>query len=222
MLTGRQAFRGETITDILAAVLQSEPDYSLRPANLSTRIEYLLKRCLRKQLTERLRDIGEARIWMEEAENQPPALGVRAPRRWIVPLCALAGFLMLGAFLWRAFWPRATLAWTGTFLGGPSNALGPRISPDGKTLAFQAMVDGLLQVAVMKPESGNWTVLTRELKGARCRRLPGHPMEPSYTSAACWANREPFPACPLWAEKNGWCWKPLRIRKCCPTAACWF
>jgi len=167
MLTGRQAFPGETITDILAAVVKSEPDYSLLPANLPSRIEYLLKRCLRKQLTERLRDIGEARIWIEEAEQEeseapPPAPRPRAAWRWIVSLGALAAGLLLGALLWRSHSPRVTPAWTGTRLGGPSIALGPRISPDGKMLAFQAMVDGLLQVAVMKPESGNWTVLTRE------------------------------------------------------------
>ena len=162
MLTGRRAFRGETITDILAAVLKSEPDYRLLPANLPPRIEYLLKRCLRKKLTERLRDIGEARIWIEEVEEQPPARGPHVSRRWILSLGALAAGLLLGTLLWRALSPHVTPAWTGIFLGGPNNALGPRISPDGKTLAFQAMVDGLLQVAVMKPESGNWAVLTRE------------------------------------------------------------
>jgi len=46
MLSGRQAFRGDSITDILAGVLKSEPDYSLCPASLPPRIEYLLKRCL--------------------------------------------------------------------------------------------------------------------------------------------------------------------------------
>jgi dipeptidyl aminopeptidase/acylaminoacyl peptidase len=46
-------------------------------------------------------------------------------------------------------------------LGGPSVAIGPRISPDGHTLAFQAMVDGQTQVAVMDTESGDWNVLTK-------------------------------------------------------------
>lgn len=175
MLTGRQAFRGETITDILAAVLQSEPDYSRLPANLPPRIEYLLKRCLQKQLNERLRDIGEARIWIEEIEEQPPAREPKAPRRWTMLLGALATGLLLGALLWWAFSPRGTRAWTGTFLGGPSNAVGPRISPDGKTLAFQAMVDGLMQVAVMKPESGNWTVLTREREQGSVQEIAWSP-----------------------------------------------
>lgn len=52
--------------------------------------------------------------------------------------------------------------WSGDLLGGSSVAFGPRISPDGRTLAFQAMVDNLTQVAVMNPDSGNWTVLTHD------------------------------------------------------------
>jgi eukaryotic-like serine/threonine-protein kinase len=49
-------------------------------------------------------------------------------------------------------------------LGGSEMALNPRLSPDGHLLAFAAMVDGPTQVAVMKPESGNWAILT----GYRC------------------------------------------------------
>jgi hypothetical protein len=40
--------------------------------------------------------------------------------------------------------------------------MGPRISPDGRTMAFLAMVQDLTQVAVMSPDSGNWTILTRD------------------------------------------------------------
>ena len=47
-------------------------------------------------------------------------------------------------------------------LGGSEIALNPRLSPDGHLLAFEAMVDGLAQIAVMKPESGNWSLLTRD------------------------------------------------------------
>jgi len=78
MLTGRRAFGGETVTDILAAVLKSEPDYSLFPESLPPRIAYLVKRCLRKKPAERLRDIGEARIWIEEADDEAPAVAPRA------------------------------------------------------------------------------------------------------------------------------------------------
>lgn len=175
MLTGRRAFGGETVTDILAAVLKSEPDYSLLPAGLPPRIAYLVKRCLRKKPAERLRDIGEARIWIEEADDEAPAVAPRATRRWVAILGALAVGVLLGVVLWRVLSHPETRTWRGTFLGGPSQALGPRISPDGKTLAFQTMVDGLLQVAVMKPESGNWTVLTREREQGTVQEIAWSP-----------------------------------------------
>jgi len=175
MLTGRRAFGGETVTDILAAVLKSEPDYSLFPESLPPRIAYLVKRCLRKKPAERLRDIGEARIWIEEADDEAPAVAPRATRRWVAILGALAVGVLLGVVLWRVLSQPETRTWRGTFLGGPSQALGPRISPDGKTLAFQTMVDGLLQVAVMKPESGNWTVLTREREQGAVQEIAWSP-----------------------------------------------
>ncbi|MBI1787432.1 MAG: PD40 domain-containing protein [Acidobacteria bacterium] len=53
--------------------------------------------------------------------------------------------------------------------------MGPRISPDGKTLAFQALVNGLTQVAVMKPDSGNWTVLTRDRRRGYVQEISWSP-----------------------------------------------
>lgn len=165
MVTGRRAFAGSNMADTLAAVLHAEPDYSLLPPDLPPKIQYLLKRCLRKKPSERVRDIGEARIWIDEANEEAQPHAVAAHRRpWIaIAALALLGALVVsGAYWWRTFSPPAAAPWKGTFLGGPSRAIGPRISPDGKMLAFQAMVDGLFQVAVMKPQTGNWTVLTRD------------------------------------------------------------
>src|SRR5262249_11191795 len=48
MLTGRQAFQGDTVPEVLAAVLVREPDFSLLPANLNPRLQELLQRCLQK------------------------------------------------------------------------------------------------------------------------------------------------------------------------------
>jgi Tol biopolymer transport system component len=45
---------------------------------------------------------------------------------------------------------------------GPSVALGPRISPDGHTLAFQGMIENVTQVAVASPDNGNWTLLAHD------------------------------------------------------------
>ena len=166
MLTGRQAFPGDTITDVLAAVVTKEPDWDRVPV----KVRRLLEACLQKDPKQRLQAIGDWRLAIDKAPQV-------APRRyrWVIAVGALAAGLLLGALLWPAYSPRRTPAWTGTFLGGPSNALGPRISPDGKTLAFQAMVDGLPQVAVMKPESGNWTVLTREREHGAVQEITWSP-----------------------------------------------
>ena len=74
---------------------------------------------------------------------------------------ALAAALLAGWWL-RGDRSAGAEQWTGTWLGGPSPAEFPRVSPDGQTLAFCTLVDGLTQVAIMKPESANWTVLTRD------------------------------------------------------------
>ncbi|MFN2387464.1 MAG: serine/threonine-protein kinase, partial [Thermoanaerobaculia bacterium] len=66
MLTGRRAFAGETISDVLAAILTAEPDWNALPADTPPRVRELLARCLEKAPNRRLRDIGEARIAMEE------------------------------------------------------------------------------------------------------------------------------------------------------------
>ena len=63
---------------------------------------------------------------------------------------------------WHAWSTPEAASWQGDLMGGSTVAFGPRISPDGGTLAFQAMVNGQNQVAVMKPGTGNWTVLTRD------------------------------------------------------------
>ncbi len=67
MLTGKQPFLGETITDTLAAVVRAEPDWTLLPGDLPARVAGMVKRCLRKEPRERLRDIGDARIELVEA-----------------------------------------------------------------------------------------------------------------------------------------------------------
>jgi serine/threonine protein kinase len=69
MLTGKQSFTGETLTDILASVVRAEPDWDLLPASTPEAIRRLLVRCLTKDPKQRLRDIGEARITIENFQS---------------------------------------------------------------------------------------------------------------------------------------------------------
>ena len=66
MLAGRMAFTGESVTDTLAEIIKTEPDWNLLPANTPKPVRTLLQRCLKKDPKQRLQAIGEARIVIEE------------------------------------------------------------------------------------------------------------------------------------------------------------
>src|SRR6516164_15147 len=66
MLTGKQAFTGETVTDTLASIIKEEPDWKLLPAATPMRVRVLLQRCSQKDPKQRLQAIGDARISLDE------------------------------------------------------------------------------------------------------------------------------------------------------------
>ena len=86
MLTGAQAFQGETTSDILAAVLKEEPDWS----RISPDLQPLLRRCLVKDPKRRMRDIGEARIAIDASEEALTLASYMEPRRRLGELGAKA------------------------------------------------------------------------------------------------------------------------------------
>ena len=83
MLTARPAFRGETASDTIAAILEHEPDWSALPARTPASIRRLIQRCLEKDPKRRVRDIGDARIDIEEAlgAGASPAVAASDSRR---------------------------------------------------------------------------------------------------------------------------------------------
>ena len=66
MLSGKRAFDGPTITDVLAAVVTRDPDWSTLPADTPTPLRRLLRRCLEKDARKRLRDAGDASLLLED------------------------------------------------------------------------------------------------------------------------------------------------------------
>ncbi len=76
MLTRQRAFKGETVSDMLAAVLRAEPEWNELPTSVPAAIRKLLHRCLDKDPKRRLRDIGEARIAIEEISSGPTEAAV--------------------------------------------------------------------------------------------------------------------------------------------------
>ena len=71
LLTGERAFEGETITETIAAVLKSEPDWNVLPAATPWRIQELLRRCLTKEPHDRLDGIANVRIEIKLALEEP-------------------------------------------------------------------------------------------------------------------------------------------------------
>jgi eukaryotic-like serine/threonine-protein kinase len=162
MLSGRKAFDGESTTEILAAVLKSEPDWSALPRDAPPNVLRVLRHCLAKDPARRLHDIADARLELAEEIAVEPSAPRRSAVRWwaAAAACLVAGFA--AGVWWQNTRAPREVRWTGERLGGSLVAMGPRVSPDGQLLAFQAMVNGITQVAVLKPASGNWAVLTHE------------------------------------------------------------
>jgi eukaryotic-like serine/threonine-protein kinase len=98
MLTAKKAFPGETVTEALAATLARDPDWSQLPAATPVRVRVLLQRCLQKDPKQRLRDIGDARISLDEVlsgvpEAGLPAAGRVSSRRWLWLVSGVAAVL---------------------------------------------------------------------------------------------------------------------------------
>jgi hypothetical protein len=145
-LTGRQAFPGETISDIIAAILAREPDWSRLPGETPPRVRELLHRCLQKDVARRLHDIGDARIELDEAivedeRGSSTRSAFRPARRAVLPWIGLV--LVAGALAGAV----ATRVWEAPRAPTTVVRLGVRVSierplpvfvfsPDGGTLAF--------------------------------------------------------------------------------------
>ena len=97
MLSGKRAFEGESITDVLAAVVRSEPDWNALPSTTPAPVRRLLKRCLEKDRKRRLPDIMVARLEIDDALAAPeqPALARPAKRRGMLPWIAAGAALLL-------------------------------------------------------------------------------------------------------------------------------
>jgi eukaryotic-like serine/threonine-protein kinase len=81
MLTGRRPFGGETVTDVLAAIVRSEPDWTALPPRIPVRLGLLLRRCLQKEPRQRLHDMGDARLEIDDAMRAAPEPATAAPVR---------------------------------------------------------------------------------------------------------------------------------------------
>ncbi len=191
MLTGRPAFAGETSRDTVAAVRQHEPDWALLPTQTPANIRRLIRRCLEMDPKRRLRDIGDARLEIEEALNHPdanpPELATRHRRAgWWVAAVAALGIVVAAAmwgldrsdYFWRNPLEGAKPVNLTDFGGAEQHAA---ISRDGKFVAFLSDRGGAWDVWVSQVGTGRSHNLTegsiltkgsiRELRNPATRTL---------------------------------------------------
>lgn len=155
MLTGRPVFARETVAETLNAILQQQPEWSELPLTTPPSIVRLLHRCLHRDVRQRLRDIGEARVLLEAAdslggdETGGLARPARQPRRWLLP-AAVTAAAIIGGLATVVVTPersvvsdsrRLTFAIPppdGTTFPAPFMEPFPALSPDGRRLVFTA------------------------------------------------------------------------------------
>jgi len=184
ILTARRAFPGDTITDTLAGVLRAEPDYALLPAATPAPVARVLRRCLVKDASRRLRAVGDAALELDDAHEtasrvEPGPLAPAPPPR--APLAWVAGALVLGILgtLVAAKLAGGTAPPTSgnagpmsfrqlTFTAGGESE--PAITPDGESFAYVKVVNGQSDVFVQRIDGRNPINVT-----ASCGQDDGEP-----------------------------------------------
>src|SRR5262245_54340107 len=173
MLTGRQAFQGEDMSEILASVLAREPHFALLPANLDLRLHGLLRRCLEKNPKRRWYAVADLRIELESVASEPhgksetaqPVLeSVRKSReRWAWSIAGACVVLLIIAvvFAIRTRRPEPQQVRLDIITPPTSDQISLAISPDGRTVAFVAT------------QQGKSILMLRALDSSAVRQIPG-------------------------------------------------
>jgi eukaryotic-like serine/threonine-protein kinase len=203
MLTARRAFDGEDVADAVVAVMSKEPDWSLLPPTTPPRLIELLKRCLRKNSRERLRDIGDVRIQLEDASlptavtagvagtGVQPARGLGRGLTIAVAIVAgaiLGGVIAASVAVWRA--PAAPSRAEIVNLVPLTAALGVESeaswSPDERAIAYESNQWGNWEVWVLR--LGTAQPVNRTLDMRADDRFPR--WSPDGGELVFWSNRE--------------------------------
>jgi Tol biopolymer transport system component/tRNA A-37 threonylcarbamoyl transferase component Bud32 len=227
LIVGKRPFGGKTVSDILAAVLKEEPNWSALPAETPIRVRRTLRRCLAKDRTRRFHHIADARLELLETEDEPDVeTGHRMPV-WMWGLVVVVGAIGLVA---------------GSQLGGNdasvpelphreyavtlpdlsrSDWTRPVISPDGKRLVYrikdqlmirdlgtledQPVADGEDGNAPFWSPDGNWLAFARDSRLWKVPAVGGSPVmlcelpDPGRMMSGAWGNRDRI-AISIWRD----------------------
>ncbi len=174
MLTARPVFAGRSLSEVAAAVLRDEPDWTRLSAAVPRGVVRLIRRCLRRDPRARLQHIGDARVELADLEQDTERSGVVVARPgpsraivWAIAAGALVAAVASGLLLLR---PREQAAATAVRLSlelpAPITLAAEfsapfALSPSGSLLALEASEGGLRRLYV------------RELRDPGLRRLAG-------------------------------------------------
>jgi eukaryotic-like serine/threonine-protein kinase len=176
MLTGQPLYGGTTMSEILARVIEREPDLHRLPLTIPAPIRQLIRQCLTKNPRQRLRDIGDARLALEEYLANPSAAqsstGTTGPAaqsgstRLLVWLFGgvVLGALIAGTTVWRLRSsatrpPIMQFSAVTNFTGLDAQ---PSFSPDGRSVAFLSNRSGQFEIWVGLVTGGSPVRITND------------------------------------------------------------
>jgi serine/threonine-protein kinase len=176
-LAGEKAFGGETVSDTIGAILRAEPAWHSLPNDIPPNLQRMLRRCLDKDSNQRLHDVADARIEIDELLSgtatplaQPqtlPSYGVRFPWLFLSFALGVAVAALLTWFLTRAE-PTIKPISSRVSIVLPENAAMPyevatfALSPDGRHLAYLG-----------ENQKGAWQLFLRDIDTNRVQPVPG-------------------------------------------------
>ena len=169
LLTGRAPFTGESHSDLIAAILDRDPDWRALPADTPLSLRRLLRRCLEKDRRQRLRDIGDALPDLAAPAGEPDVTTPARPRTMggLMTLALVIAALATGsAVTWLmrgesqgspAFAPRpvrfALPPPGGSRYGTGIESTSVSVSPDGSTVGFVSFRTGAPSKIVVRAVS---------------------------------------------------------------------
>jgi Tol biopolymer transport system component len=170
MIAARRAFSGQTASDVVAAVLERQPDWSVLPAAIPANIRHLLARCLQKDPKRRWRDIGDVRIELEHPDAGRPAGETTAPAStrireriaWVAAVMLIGAAGALAALMLRKTPGAPEVRFDVSFPHDvPTDFAQIAVSPDGQQIVAALSFAGLQPL---------WL---RPLRSTTGRTLPG-------------------------------------------------
>jgi serine/threonine-protein kinase len=203
MLTGTRAFRGDDVSDTLAAILRGEPNWTTLPAHTPLPVRRLLRRCLAKDRTRRLDSASDARLEIEDGLTGAPeesAIITAALPVWRRVLPSVLGVLVVGSLLAVLVLrtlpvpvrgpSRFVITTSSDAPFAPTGQPDVAISPDGSTVVYQGD-----DRTIGRPIAGHLSV--REIDRLEAVPLQGteYAMGPEFSRDGAWVV--------YWDSRNG-------------------